>query len=158
MLQMKGYLSIGVVALTVFFSGCGNNGTPAPVTPPAVLANCGAMTGAMKGVGADVTTGISMDVNTTFTMTNNEFVSIDWTVNGQSQPRDPVSGRKGSGNVITTKKGPPPEFDVNVTIQQDGYTITITGSIVGAPTCTGNGRWTAKKDNRNAGSGTWSIP
>ncbi|MBU2711034.1 hypothetical protein [Zooshikella harenae] len=156
---MKGYSGIAIVALSTLFSGCWNNsGTPAPATPPAVLANCGAMTGTMKGVGADVTTGISMDVNTTFSLTNNQFVSIDWTVNGQSQPRDPVSGRKGSGSLVTIKPGPPPEFDVNVTIQQDGYSINITGTIVGAPTCTGHGRWTATKDSRNAGSGTWSIP
>jgi hypothetical protein len=142
---------------------CPSNGGGTSATIPSVLADCGTMTGKVTGIGADPTVGIPADVNTTFTLKGTADASIDWENGGTGGPQDPVSGKSGSGSITPADPDdtdPPITYNIALTMTTSGgATLTFTGTIIGPPTCTGSGSWTAAAANgQSAGAGSWTIP
>jgi hypothetical protein len=147
-----------ILSLSILCTAC-PGGPPPPAPVPGLLVPCGPITGTVIGIGADVTTGLSADVNTSFTLTSSAATSITWVNGGTGGATDPVSGKSGTGTITAVPPaGPPTNYSVALTMTSGGTTITFTGTIVGPPTCTGSGSWTATTNGRNAGSGTWTIP
>lgn len=150
---------LSFLSLSNIFYPSGGDGTSATI--PSVLVDCGTMTGTVTGIGADPTIGISADVNTTFTLTGTAGTSIDWLNGGTGGPQDPVSGKSGSGSITPTDTDDtdlPITYSIALTTS-GGVTLTFTGTIIGPPTCTGSGSWTAAAANgQSAGTGSWTIP
>ncbi len=147
-----------ILSISIVCTACPGPPPPAPV--PGLLVPCGPISGTISGIGADVTTGISAEVGTSFTLTSSAANSITWDNGGTGGATDPVSGKSGTGTIrAVPPPGPPTTYAVALTMTSGGTTITFTGEIVGPPPpCTGFGRWTATTNGQNAGRGPWTIP